>query len=87
MGTEADQKVEHWRRTRNLMIVHMAIWFIFAYVVHWIAPQLNKLSFISFPVGFYMAAQGSLVAFVVQLFVFNWQQEKIDQECGMAEEQ
>jgi putative solute:sodium symporter small subunit len=86
MGTEASQKIEHWRRTRNLMIVHMAIWFIFAYVVHWIAPALNKFSFIHFPVGFYMAAQGSLIAFVVQLFIFNWQQEKIDQECGMAEE-
>ena len=86
MATEAGNKVEHWRRTRNLMIVHMVIWFIFSYVVHWIAPQLNKFSFLSFPVGFYMAAQGSLVAFVVQLFIFNWQQEKIDQECGMAEE-
>ena len=87
MGTEADNKVEHWRRTKNLMIVHMVIWFIFSYVVHWIAPQLNKFSFIDFPVGFYMAAQGSLIAFVVQLFIFNWQQEKIDQACGMAEEQ
>jgi len=87
MATEADNKVEHWRRTKNLMIVHMVIWFIFAYVVHWIAPQLNKFSFMDFPLGFYMAAQGSLVAFVVQLFIFNWQQEKIDQDCGMAEEQ
>lgn len=87
MATEADKKVEHWRRTKNLMIVHMVIWFFFSYVVHWIAPQLNKFSFLSFPLGFYMAAQGSLVAFVVQLFIFNWQQEKIDQDCGMAEEQ
>ena len=68
------------------MVVHMVIWFIFSYVVHWIAPALNKFSFIHFPVGFYMAAQGSLIAFVVQLFIFNRQQEKIDRECGMAEE-
>ena len=86
MGTEASQRTEHWRRTRNLMVVHMVIWFIFSYVVHWIAPALNKFSFIHFPVGFYMAAQGSLIAFVVQLFIFNRQQEKIDRECGMAEE-
>jgi len=86
MSTEASQKVEHWRRTKNLMIVHMVIWFFFAYVVHWIAPELNKFSIFHFPLGFYMAAQGSLIAFVVQLFIFNWQQEKIDQETGMAEE-
>jgi putative solute:sodium symporter small subunit len=34
-----------------------------------------------------MAAQGALIAFVVQLFIFTWQQEKIDRECGMAEDQ
>jgi putative solute:sodium symporter small subunit len=56
-------------------------------VVHWIAPTLNKASFMDFPLGFYMAAQGSLVVFVVQLFLFAKQQEKIDRECGMAEEE
>jgi len=87
MATEADNRVEHWRRTKNLMIVHMVIWFIFSYVVHWIAPSLNKISLFQFPLGFYMAAQGSLIAFVVQLFIFSRQQETIDRECGMAEEQ
>ena len=80
-------KEEHWRRTKNLMIVHLVIWFIFSYVVHWFAPELNKAaSFFGWPLGFYMAAQGSLVVFVVQLFIFSWQQDKIDRECGMAEE-
>jgi putative solute:sodium symporter small subunit len=32
-----------------------------------------------------MAAQGSLIVFVVQLFLFSKQQDKIDRECGMAE--
>jgi putative solute:sodium symporter small subunit len=40
-----------------------------------------------FPLGFYMAAQGSLIVFVVQLFVFARQQERIDRECGMAEDE
>ncbi len=33
-----------------------------------------------------MAAQGSLIVFVVQLFVFAKQQNKIDLEFGYAEE-
>jgi putative solute:sodium symporter small subunit len=53
--------------------------------VHWYAKDLNAISFNHFPLGFYMAAQGSLIAFVVQLFIFTWQQHKIDVECGMAE--
>ncbi len=87
MSTDTNQKEVHWNRTRNLMIIHMIIWFIFSYVVHWIAPTLNKISIMHFPLGFYMAAQGSLLAFVIQLFIFSKQQEKIDRECGMAEEQ
>jgi putative solute:sodium symporter small subunit len=67
------------------MIVHMVIWFVFSYLVHWFATDLNKATFLHFPLGFYFAAQGSLIAFVVQLFVFSWQQHKIDVECGMAE--
>lgn len=87
MSADISQKAVHWQRTKGLMIVHLVIWFIFAFVVQWFAPQLNKISFIGFPLGFYMAAQGSLIVFVVQLFVFARQQETIDRECGMAEDQ
>lgn len=85
--TEYNQQREaHWHKTRNLMIIHLVIWFIFAYVVHWFASGLNSISFMHFPLGYYMAAQGSLLAFVIQLFVFVKQQDKIDREFGMAEE-
>jgi len=87
MSADISQKEVHWQRTKGLMIWHLIIWFIFSFVVHWFAPQLNKISFIGFPLGFYMAAQGSLIVFVVQLFVFASQQAKIDRECGMAEEE
>jgi len=82
----ADQRVVHWQRTRSLMIVNMIVWFIFSFGIHWFAPQLNKISFIGFPLGFYMAAQGSLIVFVVQLFLFAKMQNAIDVDCGMAED-
>jgi putative solute:sodium symporter small subunit len=81
----ADNRVEHWRRTRSLMVVHMIIWFVFSYLVRWFATELNAIKFMDFPLGFYFAAQGSLVVFVVQLFIFARQQHAIDVECGMAE--
>lgn len=68
------------------MIIHLLIWFCFAYLVHWFAPQLNQIKLLGFPLGYYMAAQGSLFAFVIQLFIFVRQQDKIDRECGVAEE-
>ena len=76
----------HWRRTRSLMWVTLAIWFVFSFVVHWFADALNGASFLGFPLGFYMAAQGSLVVFVVLIFWFARAQDRIDRECGMAED-
>lgn len=81
---ESDREL-HWAKTRRLMIIHLSIWFVFAYLVHWFAPQLNQYNFLGFPLGYYMAAQGSLFAFVIQLFIFVWQQDRIDREFGMAE--
>ena len=86
MSDDALQRETHWNKTRNLMIIHMIIWFFFSYLLHWFAPQLDNLNFFGFPFGYYMAAQGSIFAFVIQLFIFVKQQEKIDTECGMAED-
>jgi putative solute:sodium symporter small subunit len=83
----SSQQQEHWAATRRLMFIHLTIWFIFSYGVHWFAPQLNQISFMHFPLGFYMAAQGSLIVFVVQLFIFVRQQHAVDRKYGMAEEE
>jgi putative solute:sodium symporter small subunit len=78
----------HWRKTTNLMLIHLGIWFFFGYIIHMFVKPLNKIviPILDFPLGFYMAAQGSLIVFVVMLFVFARQQNKIDREFGVAEE-
>jgi putative solute:sodium symporter small subunit len=78
----------HWRRTTNLMLTHLGIWVFFGYIIHMFVKPLNQIIIpvLGFPLGFYMAAQGSLIVFVVMLFVFAWQQNKIDREHGVAEE-
>ena len=76
----------HWAKTKNLTIIVLVIWFIFSFGVHWFADALNAVSFIGFPLGFYMAAQGSLIAFVVLIFWLANRQNKIDEEFGVAED-
>jgi len=78
----------HWKRTTRLMLVHLGIWFFFGYIIHMFVNSLNKFSIpiLGFPLGFYMAAQGSLIVFVVQLFLFAKQQDRIDREHGYAED-
>jgi putative solute:sodium symporter small subunit len=44
------------------------------------------VTFFGWPLGFYMAAQGSEIVFVVTLFWFAKTQDAIDRDCGFAEE-
>ena len=79
----------HWRKTTRLMFTHLGIWLFFGYIIHMFVNVLNKVTIpiLGFPLGFYMAAQGSLIVFVVMLFVFARQQNKIDREFGFAEDE
>jgi putative solute:sodium symporter small subunit len=78
----------HWAKTSRLTFIHLGVWFFFGYVIHMFVVPLNKITIpiLNFPLGFYMAAQGSLIVFVVMLFMFAKQQDKIDREFGFAEE-
>jgi putative solute:sodium symporter small subunit len=85
---EPTKEEAHWRKTTNLMLIHLGLWLFFGYIVHMFVNQLNKITIpiLNFPLGFYMGAQGSLIAFVVMLFLFARQQDKIDREFGFAED-
>jgi putative solute:sodium symporter small subunit len=63
-----------------------ALWVFFSFVIHFFVNQLNSIVFLGFPLGFYMAAQGSLIAFVIMLFLFAKRQDAIDREEGVAED-
>ena len=77
-------KEKHWEKTKGLMILTLAIWFFFGYVVFMFGSSLNA-SFLGYPLAYYMCAQGSIIAFVILIFWFANRQEKIDEEFGFTE--
>lgn len=76
----------YWKKTSGLMWTVMAIWFVAGFVIHLFAAALNPIHILGFPLGFYMAAQGSLIIFVVGLFWFAKRQNQIDEEFGVQED-
>ncbi len=85
-GVNSEARARHWTKTRNLTILVLVIWAIFAFVVPWNAKSLNELSFLGFPLGYYFCVQGSLIVFVLLIFFQNWRQDSIDDEAGVGEE-
>ncbi|MFN3482350.1 DUF4212 domain-containing protein [Rhabdaerophilum calidifontis] len=78
---------QHWGQTRTLMFIMMGLWAFFSFFIHMFVTSLNSIVIAGFPLGFYMAAQGSLIAFVVMLFWFARAQDKIDRDHGVAEDE
>jgi putative solute:sodium symporter small subunit len=81
------QKQEYWRYNVRLTTTLLVIWFVVTYLVSGLfAGWLNQFTFIGFPMGYYMAAQGSLAIFVIEIAVYAHLMNKKDLEYGIVEE-
>lgn len=83
---ESENTERHWSATKMLMFFMLFLWIVFGFGVHFFVKDLNTIQFLGFPLGFYMAAQGSLIVFVVILFWFAYAQDGIDRKYGAAED-
>ena len=84
--TEA-QKEAYWRYNVRLTTILLAIWFVVTYVISGVmAGWVNQFTFLGFPFGYYMAAQGSLAIFVIEIAVYAYLMNKKDAEFGIVEE-
>jgi putative solute:sodium symporter small subunit len=76
----------HWEKTKGLMRITLALWFFFGYVVFMFGHDINSMSFLGYPLAYYMTAQGSLAAFVIIIFWSTGKQQEIDEEHGVSDE-
>ena len=76
---------EYWRKNLVITAVLLLVWFIATFVEGWYARELNSITFLGFPLGFYMSAQGSLAIYVVIIGVYAWYMRKLDLEYGVDE--
>lgn len=77
----------YWKKTSTLMWTVLAIWFVAGFGIHLFAPSLHPIHGFGFPLAYYMAAQGSLIVFVVGLWWFARRQNQIDEEFGVQEDE
>ena len=81
------QQQEYWRYSVRLTVVLLAIWFVVTFIISGLlAGWLNQFVILGFPLGYYMAAQGSLAIFVIEIAVYARLMNKKDLEYGIREE-
>ena len=85
MAEPSEKRVEYWRRNLELTGVLLAVWFVATFVVAYFALELENITFFGWPLPFYMAAQGSLIIYVIIVWFYSRAMAALDREYGFAE--
>jgi putative solute:sodium symporter small subunit len=81
------QRESYWKYNVRLTVILLVIWFVVTYILGGVlAADLNTVSFLGFPLGYYIAAQGSLAIFVIEIVVYAKLMNAKDLEYGIREE-
>jgi putative solute:sodium symporter small subunit len=83
--TLTERHVSYWRRTLVLTFGLLAIWLAVTFLPVWFAPSLSSIRFLGWPLGFYMVAQGSVVVYVLLIWIYYRRMRSLDREHGVAE--
>lgn len=82
-----EQRESYWRYNVKLTTILLVIWFVVTYLLGGIfAGTLNKVVILGFPLGYYIAAQGALIVFVVEIAIYAKLMNAKDLEYGIREE-
>lgn len=78
---------EYWSKNLRITGILLSIWFVATFVVGWFSAELNSFSFLGFPLGFYMSAQGSLIIYVLIIWYYARYMNRLDVEYNVHEEE
>jgi putative solute:sodium symporter small subunit len=79
----------YWRENRRLIFILTAIWFVASLIHPIFARQLNSIVILTgFPLGYWLASQGSITLFVILIFVYAFMMNGvIDKKYGFDDEE
>ncbi|MDQ5947207.1 MAG: hypothetical protein QG619_2639 [Pseudomonadota bacterium] len=77
-----EKQKEYWHRNLVVTAILLGIWFVVTFVVPFYARELNSVSILGFPLGFYMGAQGSLIVYVLLIGIYARYMNRLDREYG-----
>ena len=83
-----EQRDSYWKYNIRLTTILLVIWFVVTYLLGGVwAGALNEVVILGFPLGYYMAAQGSLAVFVIEIALYAKLMNAKDLEYGIREEE
>jgi putative solute:sodium symporter small subunit len=76
---------DYWNKNIGFTAVLLAIWFVVTFVPSYFARELNDIVIFGFPFGFYMGAQGSLIVYLLIIWIYASHMDRLDKQYGVDE--
>ena len=76
----------YWRATLRLTLVLLLAWAAASFLPGWFAEDLNTFTFYGWPLGFYMAAQGALIIFLLIVWIYDRWMVRLERRHGLGGE-
>ena len=76
----------YWRKCRWLTAGLLLVWFALTFASGYFARQLDAFSLFGFPLGFYLAAQGTQLVYLLIVGVYAWVMNRLDDAYGAGED-
>ncbi len=86
-ANEEENKKEYWRENVRLLCTLLAVWFLVSFGAGILfVDVLNAVYIGGFPLGFWFAQQGSILVFVILIFVYSARMKRIEKRLGVGDE-
>jgi putative solute:sodium symporter small subunit len=82
-----DNRAAYWKDNLRLVLICLVIWFVVSYLFGILLfDPLNSIRLGGYKLGFWFAQQGSIYVFVVLIFFYARQMNKLDQKYDVHED-
>ncbi len=84
MGNQVTDVDQYWRAMLRLIALLLVIWFVVSFVLGiLLVESLNQIRIGGFPLGFWFAQQGSIYVFMLLIFIYAWQADRLAARYGV----
>ena len=86
-SSASDNAAAYWRENVKLLCLLLAVWFLVSFGAGILfVDALNQIRMGGFPLGFWFAQQGSIVVFVMLIFIYAARMKTIEKRYGVGDE-
>lgn len=79
MSATSSSGIAYWKANIRLVTIHLIVWAVVSYGFGIILrPLISGIPIGGTDLGFWFAQQGSMIVFIVQIFVYAAQMNKLD---------